>query len=216
MRAVLIGASHLAVATAHNLSNRGHEVVIIERDRDKIEALNEQLDCGFLHGDGSRPALLAEADAHATDVLFCLTNFDQDNIIASLVSRSLGFRRVITKIEDAEFEHICTELGLEEVIVPDRALARNLADLAEGHTLTELSSLIRGDLRLFSLVIDEARCGPLEQVLDLPEHSRVICIYRGEEFILPKPTTRLMAGDEVLIATHSQHLAALRAHWLKS
>ena len=62
MRVVFIGASSLAVVTAKLMRERGEEVVIIEHDKDHIDALTEELDCGFLHGDGSKPAILREAD----------------------------------------------------------------------------------------------------------------------------------------------------------
>jgi trk system potassium uptake protein TrkA len=35
---------------------------------------------------------------------------------------------VVTKIDDHEFEHICKELGLEDVIVPTRTVGRFLAE----------------------------------------------------------------------------------------
>jgi trk system potassium uptake protein TrkA len=128
MRAVFIGAGSLAVVTAKLIRERGEEVVIIEQDKERIDALADELDCGFLHGDGSKPAMLREANPEGTDVLFALTGNDQANILASLVGRSLGFKRVVTKIDDHEFEHICKELGLEDVIVPTRTVGRFLAE----------------------------------------------------------------------------------------
>jgi len=128
MRAVFIGAGSLAVVTAKLIRERGEEVVIIEQDKERIDALADELDCGFLHGDGSKPAMLREANPEGTDVLFALTGNDQANILASLVGRSLGFKRVVTKIDDYEFEHICKELGLEDVIVPTRTVGRFLAE----------------------------------------------------------------------------------------
>ncbi|HAF56227.1 MAG TPA: potassium transporter, partial [Thauera sp.] len=55
MRAVFVGAGALSVTTARRLLERGHEVVVIDRDKARIEALSAELDCGFLHGDGSTP-----------------------------------------------------------------------------------------------------------------------------------------------------------------
>jgi len=69
MRAVFIGASPATIATAKVLLSRGHEVVIIEQDKEKAESLTESLDCGILHGDGSRPAILKEADPKGSDFL---------------------------------------------------------------------------------------------------------------------------------------------------
>ncbi len=211
MRAVFIGASTLAVTTARYLLKRGHEVVLIERDKELIQELSLELDCGFLHGDGSKPAILREADPEHTDTLFCLTGSDQANIIASLIGRSLGFKRVVTKIDDAEFEHICLELGLEDTIIPARTIGRHLADLCEGRDPLELSTMIRDEARAYSFVVRSDQAGPLAE-LDLPEQARVICVYRQDRFILPQAETQLKAEDEVVLLTQRDRLEALKAH----
>ncbi|MGD8631758.1 MAG: NAD-binding protein, partial [Gammaproteobacteria bacterium] len=100
MRAIFVGASPLTVMTVQRLLKAGHDVVIIDTDEDKISGLSETLDCGFIHGDGSRPAVLEELSPDETDMLFCLSNDDQDNIIASLVGQTMQFSSVVTKIED--------------------------------------------------------------------------------------------------------------------
>ena len=208
MRAVFVGASTLSVMTAKILLKRKHEVVIIELDRERIDAFSEELDCGFLHGDGSKPAILREADPPQTDMLFCLTNNDQTNIIASLVGRSLGFERVVTRIEDREFEHICIELGLEDTIVPALTIGRYLGDMFEGRDVLELSSMIKHQARVFSFVVREAHAGPVRE-LPLPKESRIICLYRDEKFILPDEDFVLQADDEVLLITHRRNLDEL-------
>jgi len=208
MRAVFVGASALAVMTTRSLLKRDHEVVIIERDRERIDALTEELDCGFLHGDGSKPTVLREADPAHTDLLFCLTDNDQTNIIASLVGRSLGFSRLVTRIEDPAFEHICIELGLENTIIPARTIGRYLADMFEGRDLLELSSMIKDEARVFSFVVREDQAGPVEQ-LALPKDSRIVCLYRGGKFMLPSDDQVLQSGDEVLLITHSKNLVSL-------
>lgn len=210
MRAVFLGASTLATTTARYLLKRGHEVVLIEREQSLIDALAEDMDCGFIHGDGSKPAILSEADPAGTDALFCLTDSDQTNIIASLVGRSLGFSRVVTRIADSEFEHICLELGLEDTIIPSRTIGRYLADLFEGRNPLELSTMIRDDARVFSFVVSPDQAGPVE-ALSLPERTRVVCIYRGRELILPDESAALQAEDEVVIISHRGSLGELEA-----
>ena len=212
MRAVFVGAGSLAVMTAQLLLKRGHEVVMIERDKARVEALSGELNCGFLHGDGSKPAILREADPKETDVLFCLTGNDQDNIIAGLVGRSLGFARVVTKIEDPEFEHICIELGLKDTIIPARTIGRYLADMFEGQDLMELSTMIRDEARAFSFVARDEDQGTVAE-LKLPDGSRVVCIYRDGKFIVADDSTKLKSGDEVVVVTHRKNLPALEERW---
>jgi trk/ktr system potassium uptake protein len=131
MRLVFLGASALAVKTAHALIEAGHEVIIIERNADRIKELTGQLDCAFLNGDGSKPDVLKEADPARTDILYCITSHDQTNIIASLIARNLEVRRVVTMIEDEDFLPICEELGLKDTIIPLRTISRHLAGLTK-------------------------------------------------------------------------------------
>ncbi len=61
MRVVFIGASTLAILTAQTLVARDHEVVIVDKDQSVVDSLSETIDCGFLNGDGTKPAVLREA-----------------------------------------------------------------------------------------------------------------------------------------------------------
>jgi trk system potassium uptake protein TrkA len=210
MRFVFVGSGTLAVLTGRMLAARGHEVVLIERDRTIIDALQEELDVGFIHGDGTRPAILREADPEATDLLFCLTHDDQANIIGSLVARSLGYSRVVTKIEDPELEHICVELGLADSLVPMHTVGRYLADMAEGQSIIEISDILRGEARFFSVRVKEEDAVPVGD-LGLPSAARAICIYRnGKDFLFPEPDTRLNTDDEVVVLARAAALKALR------
>ncbi|MGR8930877.1 MAG: potassium channel family protein [Gammaproteobacteria bacterium] len=209
---VFIGASSLAVATAERLLDLGHEVVIIENDKNVIEGLMRQIDCVFIHGNGSKPAILKETDPESIDVLFCLTKSDEANIIASLVARSLGIKRVFTRIEDPEFEHICVELGLTDTIVPTLTNARYLANIAAGRNLLELSAVFRGNVRLFSFIADQADEGLVSE-LSLPKQSRVIFCYRENVFAPLDSDSKLQKGDEVVLVTTAEDYEKLKDKW---
>lgn len=212
MKAVFVGAGSLAVMTARRLLSHGHEVVMIDHNKARIDALAEELDCGFLHGDGSKPAVLREADPAKTHVLFCLTENDQTNILASLAGRSLGFKRVVPKIDDPEFEHLCVELGLQDAIIPARTTGRYLADMFEGRDHMEVIALIKDEARVFSFVAREEDEKPINE-LGLPAGSRVMFCYRDEKFTLPEPDSKLKKGDEVMIITHSKNIKELHDRW---
>lgn len=212
MRVVIVGASREAVVMARLLVSRGHELIVVDQDRERIDELDEELDCAFLHGDGTRPSILQEADPGGSDVLFCLTNHDQVNILASLVGRSLGFGRVITSVLDQDFEELCGELGLENTIVPERTIGRYLADLVEGVDVLELRTVIKGEARFFSFEAGKEAAGPAAE-LELPDEARAVCLYREGEFRLVHGDTDIRQGDEVVVLTHSKHLAELRERW---
>lgn len=208
MRTVFVGTSAATLATARALIHRGDEVVIIENDKARIDELAEELDCSFMLGDGTRPDVLREVSPSQSDFLFCLTNNDHLNLIASLVGHSLGFSRVITRIEDPEFETICHELGLKDIIIPSRTLARSLEDMVAGSQNVEFSSILKDEARFFTFAVAEADCGTVDE-LALPDGARVICFYRKDQFVLAEPQLSLQVDDQVVILTHSRNLQLL-------
>jgi trk system potassium uptake protein TrkA len=212
MRIAFVGAGEVTVRTAELLIHRGHEVIIIENDQEKIDALSDTMDCSFLNGDGSKPDILREVGPEQTDVLFCLTDSDQANLISSLVGRSLGFKRVIPSIQDPEFEGICWELDLKDTILPSRTISRYLADMVEGQDILELSTVIKGEARFYTFLVDKEK-GKRVVDLDLPNNARVVCYYRDDQFFLADDETKLRKGDEMVILTHSENIGDLRERW---
>ena len=119
---------------------------------------------------------------------------------------------MITRIEDDSYEHVCVELGLEDIIVPNYTMARYLTDMCAGQSSLEVSAMIKGDARVFSFIVTEHDEGPVAD-LKLPATSRVMFWYRDDKFILPEPGSVLRKDDEVVIITHSKALAELKERW---
>lgn len=211
MKIVFIGAGAATVFAAEALIEQGHEVVIIDEDAERLEELSERLDCSFLHGDGGKPDMLREAGPEDTSMLFCLRDNDQDNVLASLVGRHLGFERIVTKVRDLELEAVCRELGLQDVIVPDRTQSRALVGMVKGMGSVELSTLMKHEASLFPFQAPED-LGPVSS-LDLPDRTRVMWIYRDEDFHFVDGDTEIRKDDEVVLLTHEDHLGELEERW---
>lgn len=209
MRFVFLGSNTLTLATARMLLDMGYDVVLVEKSKARIDELSEQIECGFLHGDGSLPDVLEQADPSSTDALFALLNNERDNIITALVARSLKFRRVILLVTAPEFEHICVELGLEDTVAPNRAVARHLVNMIRGEKSLELSAIIHSDAEVFSFVAAESEEGPISE-LSLPKSTRIICLYRAGKLVLPDETDRIQVEDEILVIIRSERLPALK------
>jgi len=212
MRVVIVGAGSLGTRTAHFLVQRGYEVVIIESDSGVARSVSDAIDCGVMQGDGTRPAVLTDSDPKNADALLALTGNAQTNLIASLIGRSVGFSRVITRIDDEEFEHAALELGLVDTVVPARTIGRYLANVVEGHDIMELSGAIKGDARVFLFVARQDDEGTVAE-LGLPEGARVSHLYREGMLVLADPELRLRKGDEVVVVLHRKHLDDLRSRW---
>ncbi len=209
MRIVFIGAGKDVLNAVPILIEKGNEVIIIEEDEKKIESLQDQFDCGLICGDGSNPDLLQETNPKSVDALFAVSDSDQDNIITGLVGKSLEFKRVIVSIQNVAYEKICTELGLENVIVPHRTIGNSLVKLAENGNSSELKEYIKGDVELFKITITEQEAGPIEQ-LKFPQEAQPIYLYRGDSFHFISEKTTLKKDDELIVLTNEKTLPSLK------
>ena len=215
MRIVIVGAGEVSIRTAETLLEQGHEIVIIESEKSKIDELANDLDCSFLHGDGGKPSILREVGPKQTDVLMCLTDNDQANIIASLIGKSLGFKRIITNIEDPDLESICQELELTGTIIPSKTISRYLVDAIRDVDILELSTILKADARFFSFTFGESKENSKSD-LDLPEEAKVILYYRKDKFHFADQKTKFQQGDELVILTRSKTLPELTERWKPS
>jgi len=212
MRIVFSGAGPMTVITTRALTKQGHEVIIIEVDKEKIDRLSDELDCSFVQGDASKPAILSQVNPKDCDFLFCLTDSDQVNIITALLGRSMGFKRVVPSIEDDELQQLCSELKLEDTIIPVRTMSQYLENMVIGLDNIELSTFLKHDARLFTFVAGKNETNTISE-LHLPEDSQVVFFYRDDQFNFVNEETSLRKRDEVVILTHSKNLPDLNERW---
>jgi len=212
MRIVFSGATSLTITTAKTLIKEGHEVIIIEADKEKIDQISDELGCSFLHGDSAKPAILSQVNPKNSDILFCLTNSDQINIITSLLGRSMGFKRVITSIKDTDLVQLCRELGLEDTIIPVWAMSRHLDNMVRGLDNINLSTLLKADARFFTFTAGEEDAICVSE-LGLPKDARVVFYYRDNKFYFADNDTKLRKGDEIVILTPSKNLPDFNERW---
>jgi trk system potassium uptake protein TrkA len=214
MRIAFIGASVLTIEAARSLLGSGHEIVIVEEDEARLRALEDMdLDVGLVHGDGSRPAVLTELGPGNTDFLFCMSGSDQDNILAALAGKRLGFGHVVAKIDDSDFNGLCAELGLEDVLIPSQETANAVVDRVAGIESVDLAPLLKTGIRFFSFAArsrEEGRAGDLS----LPDGARVFAVTRDGETELAGDDTRVRKQDEVYVVCSTDHVKELRKRFV--
>ncbi|MDH3263767.1 MAG: NAD-binding protein [Paracoccaceae bacterium] len=209
MRIVIVGGSQFGIVTAEKLIGRGFEVVLIDRSREKLDRLAERLDCGLIEGDGTLPHTLRDAFGSDSDILIALTNRSDDNILASLVGRSVGYGRVILQIVDAELMAVCEELGLHEVLTPHATVADSIvASVVDGGE-TEPVVKLHNELRLVSHCVTRALSGRTVAELELPRGARPIARVRDGKESFAEASTRLGEGDFLLFAVEADEAEAL-------
>lgn len=68
MRVIVIGAGQVGESIASDLDDN-HEVVVVERDPERVEELTYELDVLAVQGDGTSLATLEEVDVESADMV---------------------------------------------------------------------------------------------------------------------------------------------------
>jgi trk system potassium uptake protein TrkA len=200
MRIVIIGGSRLGVALAERLAEGSHDVVLVDRSREKLDELSERLDCGFIEGDGTLPQILRDAYGDGADALMPMTNHDDVNILSAVVGRSIGFERIVLQIVRAQLLDICEELGLEDVVTPHVTVAGSIVQSLENdeRVWSELSA-VEG-VQFTTYAVPDELVGRNLSELELPEVARAVAITREGKEATVNPATEMRAGDHILVA----------------
>lgn len=198
MRVTILGASRFGTAIAERLIAKGAEVVMIDKDRGRLDRLAERLDCGMVEGDGTLPSVLRDAFRDQKDIFIAMTNATEDNILASIVARSVGFGRVIPQITSTEFMDVCDELELTDAVNPHATVAESICSGLEDRTEVDDSATLHHELALKRVHVPERLAGRTLGEIDMPHDARAIALTRDRSERMVEEDTPLGAGDALL------------------
>ena len=122
MQVIVVGGGLVGSTLAEKLAGDGHDVVLVEQNRELIADLNERLDVQTIHGNGATIPVLMKAGIENADLLLATTNSDEANMVVALVG-SVIFKvpRVAARLRDPEheegFRRIAREPGGERVAI---------------------------------------------------------------------------------------------------
>ena len=127
-RFVVIGLGRFGSALAARLAKNGHRVTGVDLDEDAVQRIQASLESALV-ADGADEEVLKTIDlAGATAVCISLGDHANRSIVATMYALELGAPRVIVKGIDALHAKILRKLGKVEVIFPEEAMARYIAD----------------------------------------------------------------------------------------
>ncbi len=208
MRIVVTGAGNIGRHLANALSERGHDVVLVELSARTLERVQEQAAPGLelVLGDACEPWVLDKANLSTADVLVAATGDDEDNLVTSLLAKQeYAVPRVVARVNHPKNEWLFTETwGVDVPMSPPHILTALVEEAVTSGDLVRLLKLERGQVTLVEVTLDEESymSGRSLYELRLPPDAAVVAVLREGHVVIPQPETRLAAGDEVLaIAT---------------
>ena len=203
MFVIVVGGGNTGSQLAKFLLDAGHTVRVIDERPGILEKLTKELPEGIIiDGDGSSPTVLERAEIHKAQVLAAVTGSDETNlVITSLGKFEFNVPRVIARINNSKNAWLFTpEMGVDVSLNQAEILARLSA---EEMSLGDMMTMLKIRRGQYSIVEEKIfpgakAVGAAIKDLGLPDNCIISGILRDGKMILPRGTTMLEAGDEVL------------------
>lgn len=115
MHIVVVGCGRVGSGLATQLSDEGHSVVVIDKNRDAFRRL-VHFNGRTIHGSGFDRDVLAKAEAGQADALAAVTRGDNTNILCARIGRdNYGIKNIVARIYDPQRAGIYMKLGIPTV-----------------------------------------------------------------------------------------------------
>lgn len=211
MRIAVLGASAMGLDLVRTLIPKGHEVILVESDPDRAREIAESYDCAVIHGEPTQPDILEKARLGEAHAVVAATDHDQENILIAMIARTMGAGDVYIRTEDMAFLTIARKLGFHHVVNPAQTAATIIYDALRGIDTIELSTLLRGDVRIFSVIAGRKQAKTALKEVSLPDRTMCMGLYRNNVFHLSQENPQVQEGDELLFVAIGDTEAGVEA-----
>jgi trk system potassium uptake protein TrkA len=209
-RVTIIGGGDVGLQLAERLEQSNHcDVRIMERDVARGELLAARLKCTLvLNGDGTDLEFLESENVGRSDVLVCVIDNDERNLLASLLGRQLGVPKVVTRVSRPTNLRLFERVGIDVALSARGAAVASILHQITGGTSSLLAVVEHGEARVLEIIVSpHFEPKPLKGI-GAPGDAIVGAILRGGAAIVPRGDDRVEPGDRIIV--FSTHEAADR------
>ena len=212
---IVVGLGQFGMALTKSLSQRGSEVIAVDKDEDKVQ-IASAFAAEAIRMDATDESALARLEPAKRDVCVCATG-DQSReaaIICTALLKQLGARRIISRANDDLHKRILQLVGADEIVNPEWAFGERFSNrIVYKKVLDEMS--LGADLVITEFSIPEVFVGKTLIQLDLrPRYGMiVVAIRRGAAGTvqLPDPNDVLSAEDILVVVSKEGAVARVMA-----
>jgi trk system potassium uptake protein len=203
VKVAIAGAGNVGTAIARELDANGHDVLLIEKDVDLVERLKSSLQVHLVAADACEVNSLVNAGMADVDVAVAATGDDEDNLVISLLSKQeFAVPRVIARVNDPNNQWLFNESWGVDVSVSTPQLITALVEEAVSvGSLVRLLQFEGGMANLVEVTLAEGSPADGSELvnLGLPRDATVVAVVRNDRLVVPRGSTVLTVGDEVLV-----------------
>jgi trk system potassium uptake protein TrkA len=203
-RLIIAGGGNIGYRLTKALEN-DYNIKIIEYSKERAEFLSEKLNRAVvLNGSATDQELLLDENIDKADVFLALTNDDEVNIMASLLAKRLGTKKVMTLISNPVYADLMQGGDIDVAISPQQATTSSLLAHVRRADTVSVHSLRRGAAEALEIIVhgDEKSSkvvGRRIEDIQSPPGATLAALVRDGEVHIAHGDTVINSGDHVIV-----------------
>jgi len=214
MRTMIIGGGKIGYNLLKTLRERGHQVTMIERDKETCMKIAEDIDTDVIWGDGTDLEVLRDAGIEDAEVVAAVTGTDEENlVICQIVKLISNTKKTIARVNNPKNNIMFKNLGIDNTVCSTAVIANLIEGALSKDNYRIINTFELGSMILAELLIKEDGpwCNKMVKDLVLPKECVFVSLLRGENVIYPRGDTQILFDDKVMIITNNLVLSHLVA-----
>jgi trk system potassium uptake protein TrkA len=215
VRIIIVGAGEVGYHIAQKLSEENQDVLLIDKDPEKVARITENLDVQAILGSGTSPDTLRESGIEDAEMLVAATDSDEVNLIACLLARHLNPYIVkLARVRNPEYlkeKDLFGQdlLSVDQIINPESEMVETITDLMMVPGASDVIDFVDGRVKLIGVTVkpDSPFVGRRLLSFKGMEGKLLLgAIVRGEQVIIPHGEDTLEANDMAYVVVRAEEL----------
>lgn len=204
MRVAIAGAGAVGRSVALELTENGHQVLLIDKSPGSIRS-EVVPNAQWLLADACEMSSLEEAGLQTCDVVIAATGDDKVNLVVSLLAKTeFSVPRTVGRVNHPSNEWLFGESwGVDVAVSTPRLMSALVEEAVSVGDLVRLFTFRQSNTSLVELTMpaDSPFAGRLVRDVPWPRDVVLVAILRDNAIETPDPERSLEAGDELLFVT---------------
>ncbi|PWB85738.1 Trk system potassium uptake protein TrkA [Methanobrevibacter woesei] len=201
MYAIIMGAGRVGFSLAGLLIEDGYDVTLIENDRKLATDAASELDALVICGNGTNSTLLEEANIQDADYFVATTGNDEANLLSCILVKKYEVPNIIARVSNPDHEEAFMEVGIDNVINPERAASGVLERLITRPNVADLLTLGEGDGEILEMTVtnDKIVGKQIKEISPTKDYIIIATYNKDGSLIIPQPENILTRGEKISI-----------------
>lgn len=219
MKIVIVGAGAVGSHLAKLLSREEQDIILMDRDTERLDALNERYNLMTIEGSPTSFNDLRRAGVdRSCDLFIAVTPYENTNLVACGMAKRLKARATVARIDNYEFldpdnAEFFTAIGADHLIYPEYLAAQEICTALRRPWVRNWFEVHNGELILIGVKVrSNAQIvgQQLRQVTCDQHNYHISAIKRRNETIIPRGDDTILDGDILYFATTAPYVDEIR------